>query len=38
MKQMCKNCGGSYPCWCNKPFYVKVWDFVFEAILRTKGK
>lgn len=36
--KMCKNCKGACPCWCEKHDYINIWDFVYNAMKRTKGK
>ena len=35
--RVCTKCGGQYPCWCGKPHYVNVWEWLFVYIMRCRG-
>ena len=35
--KICRNCYGQFPCWCSKPNYIEMWNFVVEAFKRLKG-
>lgn len=34
---VCINCFGYEPCLCGKSKYIKMFDFVYDAMKRTKG-
>ena len=34
--EYCANCFGKNPCWCGNPFYIRTWEFVYNAFKNLK--
>ena len=36
MIKVCKNCGGSFPCWCNKKEYINMENWIYDIIKKLR--